>query len=463
MILVPQPIGQLSVFVTLLLLFIGTDSVVSGAKILATGNRSPFLEYALDKLPPLDNSIRNNWKFLPGDYNQDGIVDMYCIKQQGGSTTEVHILNGADNYSSFLLNAASALEKTTSVDFDFALGDYNSDGKLDLWAIKKTAVTTEVHILNGSTQFKSWMYQSTTVLEPTNDNWSFHVADWNKDGKMDLVCIAMRGAVGTEVHVLDGKSGFNSFNLRTRTVLGFTDPTNWAFALADQNADKTPDLYCIKKNGSFSKTEVHVLNGATSFNRFLMQTKTALTQTGIDWKFHVADYDRDGTNDLLCFNTTPGGKIGFKFLRGSTIGYYWSDPIIWSGLAIPAVTDLAIIPAGRTVILDIPVVVNSIEIGGRLVVADQPGLSLTSDWIVVNDGELQIGTEAIPFRNKFSLKLTGTDKTRPSCRALALQVKPVSSWCKAPRPSSAFTGNLERRAPGLSSLRHSMSVKVLSS
>jgi hypothetical protein len=66
-----------------------------------------------------------------------------------------------------------------------------------------------------------------------------------KYGMMDLVCINMRGAVGTEVHVLDGKSGFNSFNLHTRTALGFTDPTNWAFALANQIAGKIPDLYCI--------------------------------------------------------------------------------------------------------------------------------------------------------------------------------------------------------------------------
>ena len=144
---------------------------------------------------------------------------------------------------------------------------------------------------------------------------------------------------------------------------------------------------------------------------FLVQYPTVLHPTGKEWQFQVADYDRDGKKEILCINTFHAGtSTSFHFIRAGTIGYYWSDASIWSGRTIPSENDLAIIPVGKTVILDIPGKVHSLEIGGRLTVADNAGLSLISSWIVVNDGELQIGTESNPYMNKFLLKLTGQNR-----------------------------------------------------
>ena len=53
---------------------------------------------------PLEQT-EDNSKYLLGDYNKNGILDLYCIKKNNTLTnsTEVHILDGNNNYQSFLL------------------------------------------------------------------------------------------------------------------------------------------------------------------------------------------------------------------------------------------------------------------------------------------------------------------------------------------------------------------------
>ena len=65
-------------------------------------------------------------------------MDFYCIKQKntGSHTTEIHILSGEDNYQSFIYHGQTALHETDQY-FDFCVGDFNHDGYLDLFCIKK--------------------------------------------------------------------------------------------------------------------------------------------------------------------------------------------------------------------------------------------------------------------------------------------------------------------------------------
>ena len=79
----------------------------------------------------------NNFHFLLGDYNHDGHLDLYCIKGfEEADFTEVHILNGNNNYKSWLLQTKTPINEE-GADWDYCLGDYNNDGNLDLFCIKK--------------------------------------------------------------------------------------------------------------------------------------------------------------------------------------------------------------------------------------------------------------------------------------------------------------------------------------
>ena len=104
-------------------------------------------------------------------------------------------------------------------------------------------------------------------------------------GPNDDLFMVMRSSTGsgkTELHVLTAASGYQQFSLHTGTVLHETDAT-FDFAVASNR-----DLFAIKKRFTGSgTTEVHVLSAANSYQRFSLQTRTALHHTDDNWSFAV--------------------------------------------------------------------------------------------------------------------------------------------------------------------------------
>ncbi|MEN1957582.1 reprolysin-like metallopeptidase [Luteimonas changyuni] len=235
------------------------------------------------------------WAFRTGDYNRDGIVDLYAIKKFGSSGyTEVHVLNGATNYSNYLLQVPTLIGANLGNTWMFDLADYNNDGILDLYAIKKVGSSgrTEVHVLNGANRYRSFLLQTATAQANTGSDlaWKFEVGDYNGDGVPDLWGIRRNGTAGrTEVHILDGANRFQRFLLQRSTPLGRTGHLDdWDFKLGDYDGDGRLDLYVIRKNGG-PTTEVHVLDGAGQLQTYLTNRATALGRTGIDgsWQFDL--------------------------------------------------------------------------------------------------------------------------------------------------------------------------------
>lgn len=234
----------------------------------------------------------NNFDFLIGDYNRDGIRDVYCIKksQTGSNSTEIHILNGATNYQSFLLNTGTVLHETGDT-FDFVLGDYNDDGQEDIYAIKKSATgtnSTEIHVLNGVNNYQGYLLNTGTVLGETGANFEFALGDYNRDGKDDIYVIkkSATGTNSTEIHVLNGANNYQSFLAQTGTALPETGD-NYEFSVADHNQDGQDDVYAIQKNNTSSnKTEIRILNGA-NFSAYLLQTATVLGTTDNTYKLII--------------------------------------------------------------------------------------------------------------------------------------------------------------------------------
>lgn len=255
-------------------------------------------------------------------------LNLLSIARMGSSgATEAHALSGESAYQAFIKHLATALHETGSgYDWRFQLGDFNNDGHADIYAIAKmgSSGTTEVHVLNGADGFGTFLAHSTTALHQTGtDNvWVFKLGDMNRDGVLDLYAIGRRGSSGkTEVHVLDGAAGYRSFLLHAATALHSTGSDgSWDFALGDHDRDGSLDLYIFAKRGGSSTTEVHILNGASGFQNFLLQTASALHTTGADktWEFKVSDYDGDGILDVYSINRSgASGRTEVHILDGA--------------------------------------------------------------------------------------------------------------------------------------------------
>lgn len=278
----------------------GGASGVTEMHVLA--QRDDYQSFLLNQATALTSTGTDYlWRYQLADYNDDGVLDLYSIFRGGASsTTEVHVLNGADRFRSFLLHTATALLPTGNEnDWIFRIGNYNRDGRPDVYVIARNGETgTEVHVLDGATNFRSYLAHIATPMprSGTDGSWEFLLGDYTRDGTLDIYVIlrSNTGSGMTEVHVADGATNFNTFALHTTTALPATGVGNeWNFKLGDSNGDGALDMFVILKNGGASaRTEVHVLDGASGFKIFSRHIATVLGATGSDnaWEFELGGY-----------------------------------------------------------------------------------------------------------------------------------------------------------------------------
>jgi cell migration-inducing and hyaluronan-binding protein len=87
----------------------------------------------------------------------------------------------------------------------------------------------------------------------------------------------------------------------------------------------------------------------------------------------------------------------------------WSDASAWPSGKVPAAGEEVTIPRGTEMVLDVsPPALRSVTVQGKLTFADERDLELVTDWIYLSGGEMQIGTEARPFRHNAAITLTDT-------------------------------------------------------
>ncbi|KAH7071166.1 hypothetical protein BKA63DRAFT_68024 [Paraphoma chrysanthemicola] len=223
---------------------------------------------------------------------------------------EVNVLYGASEYKNFILRIATPkftpLREDWPEQLDCALIDWNGDGTLDLVVIKKCYTgtkSTEVHVFSGASKFQHVMHRTGTRLEETDDTWVFGMGRWSGGNKPDLIAIKKSGTgtKTTEVHILSGDDDFRTYILQTSTALPETDAT-FDFVVTDWNGDGTPDLVAIKKSKTGGRcTEVHVLSGASKYKQFILRAETPLFKSHGLYEFAVADWTGNGKPDLIAF------------------------------------------------------------------------------------------------------------------------------------------------------------------
>jgi cell surface hyaluronidase len=107
-------------------------------------------------------------------------------------------------------------------------------------------------------------------------------------------------------------------------------------------------------------------------------------------------------------------ESGCPVVRPTVQKFLWSNPSTWSGGIVPGIgaqvgADV-VIPAGRSIVLDIDVNVGSLEINGVLEFADRD-LRLSARWIMAmgQDSEFRIGRASQPHTRRATITLTGAN------------------------------------------------------
>jgi len=85
----------------------------------------------------------------------------------------------------------------------------------------------------------------------------------------------------------------------------------------------------------------------------------------------------------------------------------WSDPATWPDGEVPGEGDAVTIGRDMDVVLDVdPPALRSLTIDGKLSFSDDLDIELETEWVYLRRGELQIGSEAKPYRHNATITLT---------------------------------------------------------
>lgn len=183
--------------------------------------------------------------------------------------------------------------------------DWDSDGRKDLITGDANG-TIRFYRNNGTDPDPSFASYTRIFVGGSEfdcgDDSHPHVADWNNDGKRDLLC----GAADGTIHLLIN-SGTNSTPVFLNSSLLADGGSvldvgaNAAPTVADWNRDGRKDLIAGEAAGHLHYFENIGADHDPVFNgKILLEAGGTLFTAGTDSRPDVTDWDNDGVTDILC-------------------------------------------------------------------------------------------------------------------------------------------------------------------
>jgi hypothetical protein len=147
-------------------------------------------------------------------------------------------------------NGRTPISFSEAPDFKWAVGDYNGDGSVDVWAIKVKNTDSgrvEVWVLDGANSYQRYLKRSATTIDvkQARNYKSWHVGDYDRDGSGDLYGIRTKAIKQKRiaVRVVSGGADFKTDLIYRLIPLSTADAPRYTFGVAHYDDDRYPDLY----------------------------------------------------------------------------------------------------------------------------------------------------------------------------------------------------------------------------
>lgn len=263
--------------------------------------------------------------------------DVFAFHRNDQGKTSVHGMDNRVNFASFWIQTLAGIHATVDpARFEHRVADFNADGVADLYVFDRAdAGQISVHVLDGRSNFQSFVAHKRMQL-PGVARFKLDVADYNGDGRAEVYAMDTNDNGRTAIHVLDAATHFGTFLMQTRSALPESTSPVWSFAAADFNGDRKADVYAFDGSDT-GRTAVHVLDAASNFQTFSIHTRTALPAlSGTKWTLDAGDYDLDGRADIYGINPDDGGRTAVHVLSPTT---NFQSFTMQTRSALPATTD----------------------------------------------------------------------------------------------------------------------------
>jgi hypothetical protein len=259
-----------------------------------------------------------------GDFNGDGHPDLAVTNSGAGAGNGVSVLlgNGDGTFQPHVDYAAGS--RPTSI----VVADFNRDGKLDLAVTNGSSDTVSILLGNGDGTFQPHVDYATGL----NPQWLV-AADFNGDGILDLA-VANYGPNYSEgsVSILLG-NGDGTFQNQVAYAAGVNP---FGVMAADFNHDGILDLAVVNNNDPFG-VSILLGNGDGSFQAPVLYPTSNNPREGV-----VADFNSDGNLDLAignCIDNQMSEVFGVSILFGDGSGHFSSPVNYGAGMSIQLLAD----------------------------------------------------------------------------------------------------------------------------
>ncbi|MFN6485085.1 MULTISPECIES: beta strand repeat-containing protein [unclassified Nostoc] len=243
------------------------------------------------------------YSIVTGDFNKDGKLDLITANK---SSQSVSVLLGKGDGTFNPASSFSVVGFNGLNPYSVAVADFNKDGKLDLVTANNSS--SNISVLFGDDKATGSFGPASNFTLPSGSSpISVAVGDFNKDGKADIVT-ANNASQNISVLLGDGIGGF-------ATAKNFKVPSRpTSVIVGDFNGDGKSDLAVT--SSYFNNVSILLGNGDGTFN--------SATQFNVGTNPHsvvIGDFNKDGKSDLAVANS-DSNNVSVLLGNGDSYGTF---------------------------------------------------------------------------------------------------------------------------------------------
>ena len=222
------------------------------------------------------------------DFNGDGNLDL-AVANGGGNTVTILLGNGDGTFT-----GAPSNPEVASEPMFVAAGDFNGDGKMDLAVASFNTSAVSILLGNGDGTFTSGTSLSVAGSLVSAPGDAIAIGDFNSDGKIDLAVESLTQSGSSQTMVVGVFLGKGDGTFEAQPTLQIPGDTNaYSIAAADFNSDGKTDLVVFDDQ----TVTIFRSNGDGTFNAAATGAGSASSPDN-DY-IAIGDFNSDGTPDVV--------------------------------------------------------------------------------------------------------------------------------------------------------------------